>query len=95
MLHAAIRLATAYTLLAVSIPILSAERAPHYPWKPVRIVVPFAPGGGADLTARLVQGGLSERLGQPIVNDNRPASSGVSGPRSSPRRPPTGTRCCS
>lgn len=90
MRHAAIRLATAYTLLAAASAVGAAERTPQYPWKPVRVVVPFAPGGGADLTARLVQSGLSERLGQPIVIDNRPASSGVVGAEIVAKAPPDG-----
>jgi tripartite-type tricarboxylate transporter receptor subunit TctC len=50
-----------------------------YPNRPVRVIVPFAPGGGSDVLARLLGPRLSERLGQPVIVDNRPAASGVVG----------------
>ena len=50
-----------------------------YPSRPIRLVIPFAPGGGSDVTARLLGPRIAERLGQPVVIDNRPAASGVVG----------------
>ncbi|HEY4921742.1 MAG TPA: tripartite tricarboxylate transporter substrate binding protein [Xanthobacteraceae bacterium] len=49
-------------------------RAETYPTRPVRLMVGFAPGGGTDVMARAIQPGLSERLGQPIVIENRPGA---------------------
>ena len=50
-----------------------------WPGKPIRIVVPFPAGGGVDYIGRIVGKGLSERLGQQVVIDNRPGASGIIG----------------
>ena len=56
-----------------------AAQGPDYPTRPVRIIVPLAPGGGSDYTARYIGSRLSERVGQPVVVDNRPGASGIQG----------------
>jgi tripartite-type tricarboxylate transporter receptor subunit TctC len=50
-----------------------------YPNRPIRVIVPLAPGGGSDYTARFLAPRLSDRLGQPVVVDNRPGASGILG----------------
>ena len=50
-----------------------------YPNRPLRMIVPFAPGGSADLVARITAQGMSEALGQPIAVENRGGSGGVIG----------------
>jgi tripartite-type tricarboxylate transporter receptor subunit TctC len=62
---------------AVALPLVSRNaRAQTYPTHPVRIVVGFAVGGGADITARLIGQSLSERLGQQFVIENRTGANG-------------------
>lgn len=56
-----------------------AQNAGPYPARPIRIVVPSAPGGGLDFVARGVSPRMSENLGQPIVIENRPGASGAIG----------------
>jgi len=50
-----------------------------YPNRPIRMVVPFAPSGAADQTARMVSEGLSKRLGQSVVVDNKPGGGATTG----------------
>ncbi|HWV51946.1 tripartite tricarboxylate transporter substrate binding protein [Pseudorhodoplanes sp.] len=50
--------------------------AQQFPSQPVRVVVPFPPGGGTDILVRLIQDKYSAKLGQPVVIDNRPGASG-------------------
>jgi tripartite-type tricarboxylate transporter receptor subunit TctC len=57
----------------------AAAQAPAYPTKPVRIIVPFAPGGGTDFTTRAVAMKLSERLGATFIVDNRAGANGTVG----------------
>ena len=50
-----------------------------FPNRPIRVIVPLAPGGGSDYTARYIGQRLAERIGQAVVVDNRPAASGIVG----------------
>jgi tripartite-type tricarboxylate transporter receptor subunit TctC len=65
-------------------------RAQTYPTRPVRIVVGFAAGGGGDIVARLIGSALSERLGQPLVIENRPGAGGNIGTEAVARSAPDG-----
>jgi tripartite-type tricarboxylate transporter receptor subunit TctC len=66
------------TLLA-SVGSTSPASAQSYPDKAIRIIVPFSAGGAADILVRLLAQSLSERLGQPVIVDNKPGANGVIG----------------
>src|ERR1051325_2781676 len=62
----------------------------QYPAKPVRVIVPFAPGGGSDITARQFSQKLSEALGQQFLVDNRGGAGGLIGMELTAKAPPDG-----
>jgi tripartite-type tricarboxylate transporter receptor subunit TctC len=78
----------ACALCAALIPL--AGYAQTYPVKPVRVIVPFAPGGGSDITARQVSAKLSEAFGQQFVVDNRGGAAGLIGMEMTAKAPPDG-----
>jgi tripartite-type tricarboxylate transporter receptor subunit TctC len=61
-----------------------------YPSKPVRVIIPFAPGGASDFVGRIIQPRFSELLGQQIVIENRPGASGNIGLEAAARAAPDG-----
>jgi tripartite-type tricarboxylate transporter receptor subunit TctC len=72
-----------YRLIAALIGLLALSGQPaqsqSYPSEPIRIIVPFPPGGNVDVTARLVAPTMSQLLGQPVVIDNRTGAGGLVG----------------
>ncbi len=62
----------------------------NYPVKPVRVIVPFAPGGGTDILGRVIAAKLSEQVGQQFLVDNRPGAAGNVGLELTVKAPPDG-----
>jgi tripartite-type tricarboxylate transporter receptor subunit TctC len=79
--------ALCFVALALS---LVAARAQDYPSKPIRIIMPYPPGGGMDVTARIIGQKLGDILGQPLVIENRPGASGTIGTEVAARASPDG-----
>src|SRR6516162_3041577 len=76
---------------AAALPAVShIARAQSYPSRPVRVIVPIAPGGASDIVARLMGQWLSERLGQQFVIDNRPGGGTSIGTEAVARAPADG-----
>jgi tripartite-type tricarboxylate transporter receptor subunit TctC len=63
-------------VIACAVAASAAHAAEKFPSRPVRLIVPYAPGGATDITARLLQTGISELWGQPVIVDNRAGASG-------------------
>jgi tripartite-type tricarboxylate transporter receptor subunit TctC len=64
--------------------------AQEWPAKPIRFIVPYPPGGGTDVIARVMQHRMSEGLGQPIVIENRGGAGGAVGTEAAAKSPPDG-----
>ena len=79
------------TILALAVSAVSITvGAQAYPAKPVRIVVPFAPGGGSDFIARFMAQRLTEGLGKQVIVENKPGAGGVLGIEQGIKSPPDG-----
>ena len=78
-------------ILGVSLALLSAlAGAQPYPSKPVRLIIPFPPGASNDIVGRMIATQLSEKLGKPVVVDNRGGAGGLIGTEAAANSPPDG-----
>jgi tripartite-type tricarboxylate transporter receptor subunit TctC len=66
------------------------ESIGDYPSRPLRMIIPFAPGGASDFVGRILQPKLTEVLGQQVVTDNRPGASGNIGVQAAAEATPDG-----
>ena len=76
-------------IVLVANPVLAQTAAP-FPSKPIRVIVPFAAGGGTDVLARVLGEKMGASLGQPIVVDNKPGAGGIIGTDAMAKAPADG-----
>ena len=83
-----------FSISAIALAALStaafAQDAAHYPSRPIRMIVPFAPGGGLDISTRLIGQKLTEKWGQNVVVDSRPGAATIVGTEIASRASPDG-----
>jgi tripartite-type tricarboxylate transporter receptor subunit TctC len=77
-------------LVVLAASAIAAQAAGNYPVRPVRMIVPYPPGGGSDITGRAVGAKLNEYLGQTFIIDNRPGATGLIGTELAVRAPSDG-----
>jgi tripartite-type tricarboxylate transporter receptor subunit TctC len=77
-------------LLLLAVVLGCAAHAQEYPSKPIRFIVSFPPGGSSDLMARMIAPRMAERMGQPVVVENRPGGGGNIGVDAVAKAPPDG-----
>lgn len=80
----------AMSIALVSITAVSSVGAQSYPTKPIRLIIPFAPGGSNDIVGRIYAAQLTERLGKPVVVDNRGGAGGIIGMQAAATAAPDG-----
>jgi tripartite-type tricarboxylate transporter receptor subunit TctC len=84
------RIASLLVALAIGLTSVAAHAQPPYPNRPIRIVIPFGPGGFADITVRLLAQKLTERTGAQVLIENRPGAGGIVAATSVLSSPPDG-----
>jgi tripartite-type tricarboxylate transporter receptor subunit TctC len=77
-------------VVAVALAVAGGAYAQNYPTKSIRIIAPFAPGGGTDFIARVAAQKMTEALGQQVIVDNRPGAGGSLGAELGTKAPPDG-----
>ena len=78
-------------VLALAAVVVAPASAQTFPSKPVHLIVPFSPGGTVDTAARLLQPGLQQALGQPVLVENKPGADGTVASALVAKSPPDGT----
>ncbi|HTO50147.1 MAG TPA: tripartite tricarboxylate transporter substrate binding protein [Burkholderiales bacterium] len=76
--------------LALILPVAASAQTQKYPTKPVRMIVPFVPGGASDILARLLSVSLKEQWGQPVIVENKTGAGGTIGTDAVAKAPPDG-----
>jgi tripartite-type tricarboxylate transporter receptor subunit TctC len=80
--------------VAIALFVAATATAQQYPSRPIRLIVPFTPGGGTDIMARVVGTRMAEAMGQSFVIDNRPGAGGTIGMENAVRANPDGYTLC-
>jgi tripartite-type tricarboxylate transporter receptor subunit TctC len=83
-------LLTVLVMTALTADSASAQSPANYPERPIRMIIPFAPGGASDFVARIIQAKLSEVLGKQVLMDNRSGAAGNVGVEVVARATPDG-----
>ena len=85
--------AGAACVVALLVSLAASASAQSYPTRSITMIVPFAPGGPADVLGRLIGQKMSEDLGQQVVVDNRPGANTIIGAQAVARANPDGYTC--